>query len=74
MNTKELLQEIAALPVEDRALVADSVLRSLNPVESAIEKRWCQVAQRRLTELRAGAVETVPGEEVFRAIWEKYSR
>jgi Putative addiction module component len=74
MKTKELLKEIASLPVEDRALVAESVLRSLNPIESDIEKKWGEVAERRLAELRSGEVKTVPGREVFGAIWKKYSR
>lgn len=74
MKTKELLKEIASLPLEDRALVADAVLRSLNPIESDIEKKWGEVAERRLTELRSGEVKTVPGQEVFSAIWKKYSR
>jgi Putative addiction module component len=69
MKTKELLKEIAALPVEDRALVADSVLRSLNPIESDIEKKWGEVAERRLAEFRSGEVKAVPGKEVFGGIW-----
>lgn len=74
MKTEDLLKEIASLPVEERALVADAALRSLNPFESEIEKKWGEVAQRRLAELYSGEEKVVPGEEVFRAIWERYSR
>ena len=72
MTMKELIEEVVSLPVEERAMVADSILRSLNPPESDIDRKWAQVAQRRLTELRAGKVKPVPGEEVFARIWKRF--
>jgi putative addiction module component (TIGR02574 family) len=62
---KELIEEVASLPVEERAIIADSILRSLNPPESEIDRKWAEVAQRRLAELRSGATKAVPGEQVF---------
>jgi len=38
--------------VEERAIVADSILHSLNPPESDVHRKWAQLAQRRLAELR----------------------
>ena len=72
MNTKELIDKAVSLPVEERALVVDSLLRSLNQPESEIDKKWAAVAKRRLTELRSGAVEAVPGQEVFNKIWQRF--
>ncbi len=69
MKIKDLIDEAEALPVEERALVVDSLLRSLNPPESRIDEKWAAVAQHRLTETRCGAVQTVPGEDVFARIW-----
>lgn len=71
MTTKELIEEAVSLPVEDRALVAESILRSLNAPETAIDRRWAKVARRRLAELRSGKVRPVPGEEVFARVWER---
>lgn len=72
MNIKDLIQEAEALPVEERALVVDSLLRSLNPPEeSKIDKKWAAVAAKRLEEVRSGAVESVPGEDVFARIWKE---
>ena len=72
MTTKELIEEVASLPVEERAMVADSILRSLNPPESDIDRKWVQVAQRRLAELRSGRIKPIPGEEVFAKVWKQF--
>jgi len=73
MKTEDLLREIESLPVEERAQVGDSVLKSLNPPESEIDKKWAEVAKRRLDELRSGTIKPVPGEEVFEEIWKRFS-
>ena len=74
MNTKQLIDKVMSLPVEERALVVDTLLRSLNPTESEIDKKWAAVAKRRLAELRAGSVEAVPGQEVFERIWKRFNK
>lgn len=74
MNTKQLIDEAVSLPVEERALMVDSLLRSLNQPESEIDKKWAQEAKRRLNELRSGQVEAIPGEEVFRKIWDRFEK
>lgn len=74
MKTKELIDEAVSLPVEERALVIDSLLRSLNQPESEIDRKWIAVAQRRLTEMRSGTVDAVPGEEVFEKIWKRFDK
>ena len=74
MNTKELIDEAVLLPVEERALVVDSLLRSLNQPESEIDKNWAAVAKRRLAEMRSGVVEAVPGQKVFENIWKRFEQ
>jgi putative addiction module component (TIGR02574 family) len=74
MKTAELIDEVASLPVEERARVVDTLLRSLNAPESAIDSAWMEVAQRRLDELRAGRVEAIPGEAVFERIRQRYEK
>ncbi len=73
MNTKNLIAAAISLPVEDRAMVVDSLLKSLNPPESDIDKKWAAVAKRRLTELRSGQVQAIPGDQVFTKIWKNFS-
>ena len=74
MNTKELIDEVVSLPVEARALVVDSLLRSLNQPESDIDRKWAAVAQRRLAEMRSGSVDAIPGENVFEKIWKRFDK
>jgi len=74
MNTKELIDEAVALPVDERTLLVDSLLRSLNQPESKIDKKWAAVAQKRLIEMRSGKVKPVPGEEVFERIRNRFDK
>jgi len=74
MNTKKLIDAAVLLPVEERALIVDSLLRSLNQPETEIDKKWAAVAQRRLSAMRSGVVEAVSGQKVFDKIWKRFER
>ena len=67
-NTAEIIHDAELLPVEERVVVVDSLLRSLNPPDPEIDRQWADVAKRRLGELRSGQVKPVPGEAVFARI------
>ena len=73
MKTKDMISEALSLPVEERALLADSLLKSLNPPESKMDKKWAAVAKKRLAELRSGQVNALSGEDVFKKIWKRLS-
>ena len=68
MKTEDLIAEAISLPVEIRAHVVDSLLKSLNPPEKEIDQQWAAVAKGRLREIRSGTIETIPGNEVFAKI------
>ena len=72
MRINELIQEAESLPIEERVLVVDSLLRTLNPTDSVYDKKWAKIAKKRLEEIRSGEVETKPGEQVFERIWKRY--
>ena len=73
-STAEIIHDAASLPVEERTVVVDSLLRSLNPPDPEIDRQWAAVANRRLEELRSGRIKPVPGDEVFARIRERFAR
>lgn len=74
MNTKELIEEAISLPVEERTLVVDSLLRSLNQPDSEIDRQWMAVAKKRLADMRSGSVKPVPGADVFDKVWKRFEQ
>jgi putative addiction module component (TIGR02574 family) len=72
-NTAEVIRDAESLPVEERSVVVDSLLRSLNPPDPEIDRKWAAVAKRRLAELRSGRVKSVPGDEVFAKIRKRFA-
>ena len=74
MKVEEIAEEALALPSEARALLADRLVESLDPAEDGIlHQLWAVEAQRRLQELRSGAVQAIPGEEALASLRKKYA-
>ena len=74
MTTKKIIEEALSLPVEERALIAESLLRSLNVPNAGIDAKWTEVARRRLEELRSGKVKPVPGDMVFDRVLKRVTK
>jgi len=74
MNTTALINEAVSLPVEDRTLVVESLLRSLNQPEPEIDDIWAEIAAKRLKDLRSGKVKAIDGKQVFNKIWERLEK
>ena len=73
MKPKELIAEAISLPVEERAIVVDSILRSLNSPNADIDCQWIVEAERRLDEVRTGRLKTIPGDQVFAQIRKRFA-
>ena len=72
MTTREIIEQIAALPVEERAAVADGILQTLNTPDPEIDSKWLAEAQRRLKEVQDGEIEPVTADEVRRQIQDRF--
>ena len=65
MDTDLLTREALALPVQDRARLAELLLSSLDELpEQEIERMWNAEAQRRADELDKGAAQVVTSEDL----------
>jgi len=72
-STLEIIHEAEALPVEERTLVVDSLLLTLNRPDPTIENKWIEVAKRRMEELRSGQVKGIPADKVFARIQQRFA-
>ena len=74
-TVEQLAKEAMSLPVESRAKLADLLVESLEGDEiGQIQKAWVGEAKRRRDEVRAGKVNTVPGDEALREVRESIRR
>ncbi|MGA2658540.1 MAG: addiction module protein [Verrucomicrobiota bacterium] len=70
MSTGAIEKEALALPLEDRARLAEKLLESLdNEISSPLSEAWKEEIERRRQEVRQGKVKPVAGEEVSRKAW-----
>ena len=74
MNAQQLIAEANELPLEDRALVVDSLLYSLNASSADLDQQWLAVAKCRLDEVKSGKVTTISAQEVFGKIWNRFDK
>jgi putative addiction module component (TIGR02574 family) len=61
----ELEAAALALPVEERARLAERLLSSLDADAESVEAAWMVEVQDRLKRFRAGELEAIPYEEVM---------
>lgn len=65
ISKEQLISEAISLPVDIRLQLVERLLESLNPSCKEMDQLWAIEAERRVAEVEAGEVTTVPGEEVF---------
>jgi putative addiction module component (TIGR02574 family) len=73
-NSEDIIRKAAALPIEERARIVDSLLRTLNAPDPKIDQEWIGIAKQRLSELRSGKVRAIPVEEVFARIRTRFAK
>jgi hypothetical protein len=75
LTIEQIAEEALALPSEARALLADRLAESLDPLEDVyIRQLWTSEARTRRDEVRSGAVETIPGEEALERVRKSVTR
>ncbi len=67
MSVKKIETEALNLDIHSRANLVGKLLLSLDePSASEVERLWLEEAERRLDEYRAGKVQAIPGNDVFK--------
>lgn len=65
MGTNEIIQEAINLKPQEKYLIIESLVLSLNELDKDIEKIWIGESQKRLDEYKNGNLKTLSFEEVF---------
>ena len=58
-------EKVVNCPIEERIMIADIALSSINEINPEVELAWNKVAVKRLAELRSGKVNGVSAARVF---------
>jgi putative addiction module component (TIGR02574 family) len=64
----DLLRRALALPVEERAALANTLLDSLEGTSESVQEAWDEEVARRIEDLKAGKAVTVPWEQLHREL------
>jgi putative addiction module component (TIGR02574 family) len=64
----ELLKKALALPVDERAALANTLLDSLAGTDESVQEAWDEEVARRIEDLKAGKAVTVPWDQLHREL------
>lgn len=68
-ETKQILSAILKLPMEARAALAGTLLKSLDdPIDENVEAAWAEEISKRIAEIDRDLVRMVPWEEARKVI------
>ena len=65
MGTNEIIQEAINLKPQEKYLIIESLVLSLNEPDKDIEKIWIEESQKRLDEYKKGNLKTLSFEEAL---------
>jgi len=65
MSNVQILQEALQLNPQERYIVVESLLQSLDKPDDSVDSIWADEAEKRLQNYRNNKVQTIPFEEVF---------
>ncbi len=66
MSSKDILKQALKLKPDERFMVVEGLIKSLDAPDDSLDKIWADEAEKRLIAYRAGKLEGIPMEEVFK--------
>ena len=67
-EVSDLLKRALALPVDERAALANTLLDSLETTNESVQEAWDKEVARRIEDLKTGKAVTVPWEQLHREL------
>lgn len=65
----DIIRAALTLPPDSRAVLAEHLLKSLEPQDQAIvDAAWAEVAEQRIQDVQQGSVSPIPADQVFQAL------
>ena len=65
MSSKEILEQALQLRPDERFILVEGLLKSLDEPDYNLDAIWVEEAEKRLKAYRAGELEGIPMEEIF---------
>jgi len=66
MSTEEILKQALKLKPEERFILVEGLIKSIDEPDEKIDSLWVEEAEKRLNAYREGKLEAIPMEEIFR--------
>lgn len=66
MSSKEILEQALKLKPDERFMLIEGLIKSLDEPDSTIDAIWAEEAEKRLRAYRAGKLQGIPMEEIFK--------
>lgn len=73
-ETMDIMERAEMLPIDMKLELVDRLLESIGPTQKEIDELWKVEIERRVEEVRSGRVKTIPGEQVFAEIEERFGK
>lgn len=65
MDSKEILKQALKLKPDERFMIIEGLLKSLDEPDSLLDVLWAEEAEKRLNAYRNGTLEGISVEEIF---------
>ena len=72
--TMDLMERVESLPIDMKIELVDKILESLTPNQKEIDELWKIEVERRIDDLESGKAKTIPGQQVFANIRERFGK
>lgn len=66
MSNKDILEMAMKLKPEERFLIIEGLIKSLDEPDKTIDQIWAEEAEKRLKAFREGKLETIPAEQALK--------